>query len=76
MSGHEVGVVVSKLDAIRVAQATGDIPQNVNFAISALVATAFLDGHGIAYETAPSDRPLAPADVAAKAREFTVLVEC
>lgn len=34
MSDHEVGVVVSKLDAIRVAQATGDIPQNVNFAIS------------------------------------------
>lgn len=52
MSGHEVGVVVSKLDAIRVARATGDIPQNVNFAISALIATAFLDAHGIAYEMA------------------------
>jgi len=34
-SGNAVGVVVSKLDAIAMAQATGDIPQNVNFAVSA-----------------------------------------
>ena len=29
-----VGVVVGKLNAVAVAQATGDIPQNVNFAVS------------------------------------------
>ncbi len=32
-AGNVVGVVVSKLNAIRIARATGDIPQNVNFAI-------------------------------------------
>ena len=31
--GNVVGVVVSKLNASEIAQVTGDIPQNVNFAI-------------------------------------------
>jgi len=75
-AGNAVGVVVSKLDALRIARATGDIPQNVNFAVSAGTARAFLDSEGIAYATAPSDKPRAPEDVAAAARKFTVLVEC
>ena len=41
-SGNAVGVVVSKLDAIAMAPATGDIPQNVNFAASAARAFAVL----------------------------------
>jgi hypothetical protein len=32
-SGNIVGVVTAKLDALRVVKATGDIPQNINFAI-------------------------------------------
>lgn len=52
LSGNVVGVVVSKLDAIRVAKAIGDIPQNVNFAISGAVARGFLDAKGVQYETA------------------------
>ena len=75
-AGNIVGVVVSKLNALRVARATGDIPQNVNFAVSAGTARAFLDAEGIAYATAPSDKARAPEDVAATARKFTVLVEC
>ena len=75
-AGNVVGVVVSKLNALKVARATGDIPQNVNFAVSAGTARAFLDAEGVAYSTAPSDKPRAPEDVAAAARKFTVLVEC
>jgi TPR repeat protein len=33
-NGSVVGVVVSKLNAVKVAAAIGDIPQNVNFAVS------------------------------------------
>ena len=76
MAGNAVGVVMAKLNAIRIARATGDIPQNVNFAISAGTARAFLDAQDIPYETAPSTDSLEPADVAAKARMFTVPVEC
>ena len=75
-AGNVVGVVVSKLDAIRVARATGDIPQNVNFAIGAGAARAFLDAEGVPYETAPSPKELKPVEIAAAARKFTVLVEC
>ena len=32
-SGNVIGVVVSKLDALKFAQRSGDLPQNVNFAI-------------------------------------------
>ena len=47
-SGHLVGIVTAKLDAALVARFTGDIPQNVNFALKAEVARTFLDSKGIA----------------------------
>ena len=74
--GNVVGVVVGKLDAIKVAKRIGDIPQNVNFAVSAGVVRAFLDDEGIPYETAPSDKAVEPVEIAAAATKFTVLVEC
>ena len=74
--GNVVGVVTAKLDALKIARATGDIPQNVNFAVSAGAARAFLDSEGVAYATAPSGEARAPDEVAAAATAFTVLVEC
>ena len=75
-AGNAVGVVVGKLNAIRIAKVTGNIPQNVNFAISAGTARAFLDAWGVPYETAPSTDSLGTAEVAAKARISTVVIEC
>ena len=75
-SGNIIGVVVSKLDAVTVARATRDIPQNVNFAIKASVATNFLEAHGVVYTTASSETDLRAADIAENARRFSVLVEC
>jgi S1-C subfamily serine protease len=75
-SGHLVGIVTEKLDAVRVARFTGDIPQNVNFAIKAEVARTFLDSKGIAYQTGRSEQQLSPADVGDIARLFTVHIEC
>jgi S1-C subfamily serine protease len=46
-NGTVVGIIVSQLDALKVASVTGDIPQNVNFAIKASVAAAFLDAQGV-----------------------------
>lgn len=53
-NGLVVGVVVAKLDAARVADLTGDIPQNINFAVRAEIAKLFLAAQGVAY--AQSDR--------------------
>jgi uncharacterized protein len=84
LQGRVVGVVVGKLDALQVASATGDIPQNVNFAIKAGVVRNFLQAGGVAerrtkgIEDVYGEEPpeLSPAVIGAQAREFTVLVEC
>ena len=50
-----IGVVVSKLNAVQVAQITGgDIPQNVNFAVKGTEALAFLRANGVQPRTAGS----------------------
>jgi S1-C subfamily serine protease len=74
--GDIVGVVVAKLDAMRVAEKTGDIPQNINFAIKGTIALEFLEAHQIAYNKATSSRVISAADLAVQAKKFTVLVEC
>jgi len=75
-SGNVVGVVVSKLDAVAVASVTGDIPQNVNFAISLGTLQAFLDANAVDYGTHVSSAPKSNADVAEIARASTVQIEC
>jgi S1-C subfamily serine protease len=76
ISANVVGVVVAKLDALRIAELTGDIPQNVNFAISAGTVRAFLDAHNVPYELSPSETRRTTREVADQAREYTILVEC
>ena len=63
-------------DALKLAQLTGKLPQNVNFAISEGTARAFLDANNVPYEVERSDPVFPSADIAAKARDFTVRVEC
>lgn len=75
-TGNVIGVVVSKLDAVRTAELTGDIPQNVNFAIKGALVRGFLDIHGAAYRRQASDVKLAPEQLAERARAFTVAVHC
>jgi len=75
-SGHLVGIVTAKLNAALVARFTGDIPQNVNFALKVEVARTFLDSNSIPYQTARSDQQLSAADVGDIARPFTVQIEC
>lgn len=76
-SGLVVGVIQSKLNALRIAAVTGDIPQNVNFAINAATLTSFLDAQGVDYRLAPPGAtPLPASDVGEAAGRFTVAVEC
>lgn len=75
-SGQIVGIVVSKLNAVTLAKTTGDIPQNINFAINGAVAKSFLDSQGVEYETGPSSKKVEPAEIGAAAKKFTLLVEC
>jgi serine protease Do len=74
--GEVVGVVVSKLDASYVADLTGDIPQNVNFAIRGEIAKLFLFQNGIEPILGTSDAAVLPVDLAENASGFTGLIEC
>jgi S1-C subfamily serine protease len=75
-NGSVVGVVVAKLDAIEVAKAIGDIPQNVNFAVSLGTLQPFLNANGVRYELDDSTVTKATVDIAAEASGYTVSLEC
>ncbi|WP_370301411.1 serine protease [Pseudooceanicola sp.] len=74
--GNVVGVVVSKLDAVEVANITGDIAQNVNFAIRGPIAMIFLQTNGIAFKSDSNQEPLAPEAIAQELSAATRLIEC
>ncbi|KAF0222729.1 MAG: hypothetical protein FD176_2406 [Rhodospirillaceae bacterium] len=74
--GNVIGVVDSKLNALAAAKLTGDIPQNVNFAIKAGVLAGFLEANGVAFGTDTAKRQLNAADIGDKAKAFTFMVQC
>jgi S1-C subfamily serine protease len=75
-SGHVIGVVVAKLDALKTAKLTGDIPQNVNFAIHWSEVKGFLEEEGVTYRREPSTRKLITTSIAADAEKMPVLLSC
>jgi S1-C subfamily serine protease len=74
--GLLLGVVVEKLDALEVARVTGDIPQNIGFAIRPEVVRSFLRSRGVAMPTASPSTDLSTTDLAKLGKELTVLVTC
>ncbi|WP_170342788.1 S1C family serine protease [Ruegeria arenilitoris] len=74
--GEVVGVVVSKLNELKVADALGDVPQNVNFAIRGEVALLFLAQNGVEAKLSLDDRRLEPEELAELATSFTTFIEC
>lgn len=76
--GNLVGVVQSKLNALRLAQFTGDIPQNVNFAVKASKLAKMLDLAGVHYEVSNRQNQTAipTPDIADDAIEYTVQIMC
>lgn len=75
--GNVVGVVVAKLNAAHVAARTGDIPQNVNFAVKGTEALDFLRRAGVPLTVAESrgaDR--GAIEVGETAHRSTVFIRC
>jgi S1-C subfamily serine protease len=75
-SGNVIGVVVSKLDALKVAQRVGDLPQNINFAIRGDVVQSFLESQGASFTSADSSSRLENTEIAARGSAVTVRVRC
>ncbi len=74
--GEVIGVVVSKLDALLMADALGDIPQNVNFAIRGEAARLFLSLNGVEPQIGTTRVSLSPVELAEMATRFTVFISC
>jgi S1-C subfamily serine protease len=75
-SGEVVGVVAAKLNALKFVKATGNIPENINFAIKTGALRDFLDNSVVSYQTADSKADVKTADIARRARAFTLLISC
>lgn len=75
--GNVVGVVSARLD-MKAVRLTGNLPQNVNFAVNGQTVKAFLDANQVPYKTGGGlfSREKSNADIAEEARKWTVLVEC
>ena len=75
--GEVVGVVSMKLSDSKMAKATGQVGQNVNFAVSGQTLKSFLDAHKIDYAKGgyvSFDK--SAADLADEAKKWTTVVEC
>lgn len=74
--GNVVGMVVSKLNVLRIARMTGDIPQNVNFAIPASIITSVLEANSVKYQVGTSDGGKSAAEIVSAASPGVVSLEC
>ncbi|MBK1868432.1 trypsin-like peptidase domain-containing protein [Aestuariivirga sp. YIM B02566] len=74
MQGAVAGIVSGKLNDLAAAEASGSLPQNVNFSIKANVGMNFLDAHSIPYEMSSETAALDLPAVADKAKKFTVFI--
>jgi S1-C subfamily serine protease len=75
-NGSVVGVVVAKLNALIVAEIIGDIPQNVNFAVSLGTLQSFLNANDVPYVLEDNSATKSPTEITAEASHYTVLLEC
>ena len=76
MGGNVIGIVVSKLNALRMAKFTNDIPQNINFAVKVSMAANFLEAHGISYVNGDLGKDATIPDIVERAKAYTVEVRC
>lgn len=76
-NGEVVGIIVSKLNALAMARVTGDVPQNVNFAVKATPAVTLLQSAGVApVRLAARGGEKRIVDIAEAAKRYTVLIRC
>lgn len=76
MSGQVAGVVVAKLNALRMIRETGQLTENINFAIKTGALRDFLDNSVVPYQTAEPKGELKATDIAGNARPYTMLISC
>ena len=75
-AGNVIGVVVSTLDGLRLAERVGDLPQNVNFAIRSEFVRHFLEASRINFAASSESAALENTEIASRGAAVTVRVRC
>jgi S1-C subfamily serine protease len=75
-AGQVIGIVVSKLDALKLAKRTGDLPQNINFAIRGDVVRSFLDTQKVEFASSSASAGIENIEIAKRGTALTVMVRC
>ena len=75
-NGYVVGVVYSKVNALKSMLTLGDVVQGGNFAIKASVARNFLDANNIRYGISVAGLEKNTVDIVDEAQDYTALIEC
>lgn len=75
-AGNLIGIVVSKLDALKLAKSTGDLPQNINFAIRGDIVRSFLEDQHVDFTASSASSKLENTEIANRGTAVTVLVRC
>ena len=68
--------MTAKLNALRIAVATGDLPENINFAIKTGALRDFLDNSVVPYQVGEPKAELKATDITTAARGYTLLITC
>ena len=74
--GNVAGVVTGKINALLTLALTGDLPQNINFAIRGSRLYGFLHANGITPLAADTSVILSAPDIAERASGLSVAVRC
>ncbi len=76
--GNVIAVVSMTLDDGKMTKITGQVGQNVNFAVNGQTVKSFLDANKVPYKTGGGffSNEKSNADIADEARKWTMLVEC
>jgi len=75
--GNAVGVVAAKLNVLKMAMASGDFAQNINFAIKTTMLATFLEANQVSMQPGvTTGAKLDPADLADAAKSMSGFVAC
>ena len=75
-AGSVIGVVKSRLSHKYMLQATGGLPQNVNFAVSLDVLADFLAKNNVSFKAVDRQAAIETTQVAEMAQTFTYKISC
>ena len=75
-SGHVIGVVTSKIDALAIASETGTMPENINFALKSDIARVVLGSVDVTTVAGVAGPPVKVRDLARNVRASVAQVTC